>query len=161
MTPTQSLTSTELQHVHTASTQQGDWTITTQPVDTDNIVTASLAADATVPDGGYGLVIVAACSMLIFWASGTQYCWGVIQAALVVQGLSSPSTLAFAGSMSTCLVALLAIMNARLIRVFGARSVGLVGVGLMALGQILSGFATKSIGGLFITNGLIAGVGFR
>lgn len=166
MSATQTLTSpTELRSLPnnggpTSQQQQQDWTTTTEPApDVDNIVQASLAADATVPDGGYGWVVVAACSTLIFWAVGTQYCWGVIQAALVQRGLSSPSTLAFVGSISTCWVAVLAIANARLIRLFGARKVGLVGAGLMGLGQLLCGFATESVAGLFVTNGLVAGVG--
>lgn len=46
---------------------QPTWQASTQPADPDNVFEASRIADAAVPDGGYGWVIVAACSTLCFW----------------------------------------------------------------------------------------------
>ena len=135
-------------------------TSTYQPV-ADTIVEDSRIADESAPDGGYGWVIVAACSLLSFWFVGTTYSWGVLQAALVKSGLASASTLAFVGSLTVSCNASFAIVNARLIRAIGARNVAFLGVGLMGLGQILSGWALKSIGGLFVTEGLIMGYGVR
>jgi hypothetical protein len=71
------------------------------PSNPDTIIAASRLADSQVPDGGYGWVVIGACSVLAFWFIGTTYSWGVIQAALVAQKLSSPSTLSFVGSL-TC-----------------------------------------------------------
>lgn len=58
---------------------------------------ASASADDSVPDGGYGWVVVAGCATLTFWFGGTTYSWGVMQAALVNEGLADASTLAFVG----------------------------------------------------------------
>ena len=44
-----------------------DWQTTTAPSDVSNIVEASRIYDASVPDGGYGWVIVGVCSVLCFW----------------------------------------------------------------------------------------------
>jgi hypothetical protein len=85
----------------------------------------------------------------------------VLQAALVEQHLSVPSTLAFIGSLTATCISLLALVNARMIRVLGARNAGLIGVVLLGGGGILSGFSTGNVGGLFVTTGVIEGVGTR
>lgn len=81
--------------------------------------------------------------------------------ALVDSGLSSPSTLSFVGSLTSALVGFLALVNARLLRSLGARKMGLLGVGFLGGGAVLSGFCTESIGGLFVTSGAIMGIGTR
>ena len=122
----------------------------------------SVAPDASaVPDGGYGWVVVFACAVITWWFVGTTYSWGVIQTALVDQGLSGASTLSFVGSLTVAFIALLAIANARILTTIGARNAGLLGIGLLGLGEILGGFATKNIGALFATVGVVMGVGTR
>ncbi|VDC02725.1 unnamed protein product [Peniophora sp. CBMAI 1063] len=112
-----------------------------------------------VPDGGYGWVIVAACSVIMSFAIGLTYSWGVIQNSLTRQNLAPDGTLAFIGSTSTSLVAFAAFLNARIIRWIGTRNAALVSVAFLALGQILSSFSTKNVGGLFVTNGVCTGFG--
>lgn len=131
------------------------------PANPDTVIIASRLADAEVPDGGYGWVVILACSMLTFWSVGTTYCWGIMQAALVARKLSSPSTIAFVGSLTCAFISILALVNARVIKVIGARSSSLVGMGLLGLGEILSGFSTRSVGGLFCTAGVVMGLGCR
>ncbi|MCJ1396541.1 hypothetical protein MMC18_009432 [Xylographa bjoerkii] len=126
---------------------------------TDNVLLTSQAADSTVPDGGYGWAVVFGCSALTFWFVGTTYSWGIIQAALISQKLSSPSTLSFVGSLTAACISALALVNARVIRLLGARNTALLGICFLALGEILSGFSTHNIGGLFVTAGVIMGVG--
>lgn len=99
--------------------------------------------------------------MLTFWFVGTSYSWGVIQAALVKEKLSSPSTLSFVGSLTAAFIAILALVNARVIRKIGARNTALIGVLCLGGGGILSGFSTKNVGGLFVTTGVIMGIGCR
>ena len=131
------------------------------PAESDNVVQSSLVADSTAPDGNYGWVVVFGCSIIAFWFVGTSYSWGIIQAALVKQHLSSASTLSFVGSLAVSFNSTLAIINARVIRKLGARSMGLLGVALLGLGGILSGFLTDRLGGLFVTVGIIMGTGTR
>ncbi|KIY53295.1 MFS general substrate transporter [Fistulina hepatica ATCC 64428] len=113
----------------------------------------------SVPDGGYGWVIVAACSMIMFFSVGGTYSWGVIQARLAAENLAKNSTLAFIGSLSTSFVALGAIANGHVIRLLGTRNAAILGCFLLGFGQILSSFCTKSVPALFITYGLIDGLG--
>lgn len=133
----------------------------TAPVDTDNVVRASLLADDAVPDGGYGWAIVFGCAVLSWWFVGTSYSWGVIQASLVQSNLSTPSTLSFVGSVTVASIAVLALVNARVIRAIGARRTGLLGVLLLGSGEVLSGFTTHNVGGLFVTAGAVTGLGTR
>ncbi|KAJ6527092.1 monocarboxylate transporter [Mycena capillaripes] len=123
------------------------------PAPTHNI------SDSQVPDGGYGWAVVFGCAVLTWWFGGITYSWGIIQAALVKQGLSSTSTLAFVGSSTAACISGLGLINARVIRFLGARRTGLLGISLIGLGEILSGFSALNIGALFITSGVIVGVG--
>ena len=127
----------------------------------DNILHASQLADSTAPEGDYGWVIVVACCSISFWIVGTVYSWGVMQAALFKQGLSSPPTLSWIGSLSFACISFLALVNARVIRLLGARKTALLGVSMLALGEILSGFLTHHVGGLFVTTGVVSGIGTR
>lgn len=129
--------------------------------ESDTALQASLAADSTVPDGGYGWVVIFGCSVITWWFVGTTYSWGLLQASLIKQNLSSPSTLSFVGSLTVTCIAVLALVNARVIRALGARNTGLLGVSFGGMGEILSGFSTRNIGGLFVTTGVIMGIGTR
>ncbi|KAH8815582.1 putative monocarboxylate transporter [Xylogone sp. PMI_703] len=129
------------------------------PSHPDAIVQASLLLDSQVPDGGYGWVVLFALSIITFWFVGTTYCWGVIQADLVKEHVGSASTLSFVGSGACACISFLALVNGKVIRRIGARSAALLGVGLMGVGEVGSGFLTKSVGGLFVFSGGIMGVG--
>ncbi|CAI4217392.1 unnamed protein product [Parascedosporium putredinis] len=123
------------------------------------LLAASHAADLTVPDGGYGWVVVGACAVVVWWAIGTCYSWGVMQEALVADGLSSPAVLSFIGGLDAALISALAIINSRFIRGVGVRASCMLGVGLMGASEILSGFAVKNLGALFFTSGVLMGLG--
>ena len=139
-----------------------DWQASTaEPADPDDVIHASLLADAEVPDGGYGWVVVGGCAVVTFWFVGSTYSWGVIQKPLVDQGLAKASTLALVGSLCMAGVAIYAVLNASLIRAVGGRTVALMGMTLLSLGQLLSGFSTNSVAGLFVTTGIIMGIGCR
>ena len=90
-----------------------------------------------------------------------MYSWGVLQAALFQKGLSSPSTLSWIGSITFTCISIFAIINARLIQVLGARKTAFIGLFMLASGEILSGFMTDNTGGLFVTAGILPGIGLR
>lgn len=128
---------------------------------TDEILQASRLADSTVPDGGYDWVIVGSGAVMLWWALGTTYAWGVMQRALVEDGLSTPATLSFIGSLDAALMSALAIINSRLMRAIGMRNTAVLGVAVMGGSEILSSFAVKNLGALFFTSGVLMGTGVR
>ncbi|KAF5009601.1 hypothetical protein FDECE_4206 [Fusarium decemcellulare] len=125
---------------------------------TDEILKASRLADSAVPDGGYGWVIVGSGAVMLWWALGTTYAWGVMQRALVEDGLSTPATLSFIGSLNAALMSALAIVNSRLMRAIGMRRTAVLGVTVMGGSEILSSFAVKNLGALFFTSGVLMGL---
>lgn len=127
----------------------------------DNVLQASREADSTVPDGGYGWVVTLSCATLAWSFIGTTYCWGVFQDALVKEGVATPATLAFVGSMPSTVMAVLATISGRATKLLGARYSAMLGISLMALGQITSGFTVHEVKGLFVTAGLVVGIGMR
>ncbi|KAI0428553.1 major facilitator superfamily transporter [Xylaria sp. FL1042] len=126
----------------------------------DPVLEASRLADSDVPDGGYGWVVVASCAVLSWWTIGTSYSWGVIQGALVQEGLSTPAVLSFVGALGPTLLAAVAILNSRIMRMIGVRYTGMLGIFLIGLAEILASFAVNSVPGLFITEGALLGLGF-
>jgi hypothetical protein len=90
--------------VDSESVQQIQQTSDFDPAHADTVIAESRLADAAAPDGGYGWVIIGACSVLTFWFVGTSYSWGVIQAALVEENLSSPASLSFVGSLTAACI---------------------------------------------------------
>ncbi|KAH9171481.1 major facilitator superfamily domain-containing protein [Lactarius sanguifluus] len=84
------------------------------------------------PRGRYGWVVVLACSVISCHSSGQLQLHSSLWRPLI---------------------------NVRLIRWFGTRKACVLGCFFLGLGPLLNGFATKSYGGLFVTNGLILGFG--
>lgn len=133
------------------------------PVDADShdaIIQASLALDSECPDGGYGWIIVLSGAMLMWWASGTTYAWGVVQRKLVEENLAGPATLSFIGSLQASMPAWFAVLDAFVMRRWlGSRRLAMLGMFTMGMGAILASFCTTSIPGLFVTFGFLAGAG--
>ncbi|KAJ5509674.1 hypothetical protein N7527_011817 [Penicillium freii] len=132
----QDLNTTNLEE-RPARTIQND--LSTTPSETD-IMQQSLLADSQVPDGGEAWVVISGCAVVTWWFIGTSYCWGILQAALVKEGVSSSSTLAFVGSLATACISFLGILNARIIRKLGTRRSAMAGVFFLGLGEVLSGY---------------------
>lgn len=131
------------------------------PAEPLNIVEASRIADSTVPEGGYGWVVIAGCATLTWWYLGMTYSWGIMQSALVERGLSSASTLSFIGALCVTFNSILALAHARFIRLVGTRQAALVGISCLGGGTVLSGLCTENVGGLFFTSGVLTGLGTR
>ena len=124
-----------------------------------NDVPAS-AIDA-IPDGGYGWTVVFACSVVTFMINGWSGSWGVLQTAILqtqpIQG--STTSLSFVGSLSIAMCVCLGLASVRLSRMIGARYSMLLGVLMMGSGILASSFTVDHLGGLFVTAGILFGVG--
>ncbi|CRK22697.1 hypothetical protein BN1723_012734 [Verticillium longisporum] len=140
-------------------TRAGRLEDTTRLTDPDPALEASRLADSTVPDGGYGWVIVMACAVVAFWNIGISYCWGVYQGALVERGIGSPLVLSFCGSLSPALMSVVALFAAWAMRSLGTRKMALAGVAMNSVSQIGAGFVADSAVGLFFLPGILLGVG--
>lgn len=116
---------------------------------------------SAIPDGGYGWIIVLGCSMTTFCHNGIINCWGVLQAALLNSTLPtvSPSTLAYVGSLGLSGGALYGLVAVRLTRHIGCRLTILLGITLMGLSLLGASFCTANLAGLFVTYGVIGGLG--
>ena len=94
-----------------------------------------------------------------FFFGGLTYSWGIVQARLTQSRLANDSQLSFIGSTAITVISVAALINVPLIRWLGTRKACVLGCFFLGLGPLLNGFATRSYGGLFVTNGLILGFG--
>ena len=131
----------------------------TAPVNPDDSIEASRLVDAGAPDGGQGWVVLAASSVIAFWFVGTTYCWGVIQGKLVQDELASASTLSWVGSLAVACNAIFSVPSSKVLRSLGSKVTAFIAVSFLATGEILSGFTTQHVGGLFACWGVITGIG--
>ncbi|GIJ91408.1 hypothetical protein Asppvi_010373 [Aspergillus pseudoviridinutans] len=160
VTQTQPTTAVELSTWgHNIEERQRNPNFSAPELEADEVMRQSLIADSQVPDGGYGWILICACAVVTWWFVGASYTWGVMQAALVEKKGHSSSTLAFVGSLCPACISLLAVPNARVIRLIGSRATALLGIFLLGSGSILSGFVTDSVAGLFMTWGFVGGLG--
>jgi hypothetical protein len=125
----------------------------------NDVGAASPLADSTVPDGGSGWIIVLGCAIQTFLFYGITSSWGIFQAALIDQDLAGSATLSFVGSVSVTCATVMALAGARILRLLGSRTTSILGITFLATGQVLSGFTTNNIGGLFMTAGFVTGIG--
>lgn len=119
------------------------------------------SAVEAVPDGGYGWIVVLACSTVTFMMNGWSGSWGVFQTALfqTYPDYSSTTSLSFVGSLSIALAVAFGLVSVRLSRLIGARYSMLLGVLMMSFGIMLSSFTLHNLGGLYITAGVSFGLG--
>ncbi|KAF4986890.1 hypothetical protein FDECE_15712 [Fusarium decemcellulare] len=125
----------------------------------DPALEASRIADSTVPDGGYGWVVIMACAVVGWWVIGLSYVWGVYQRALIEKGVGSPLALSFCGSLSPALMASVGMLASRAMRSLGTRKLSFAGIIMMALSQIGASFVTDHLVGLFFLPGVPLGLG--
>jgi hypothetical protein len=157
---TSTITSIELQPRQTARFQPAIDNNDSQS-DIDPVLQASRINDSSVPDGGYGWVVVAGCAIVSWWQIGTPYSWGIIQGALAEEGVSSPAVLSFVGSLAVALISALATINTFVIQRLGSQKTCMMGITLISLSEFISSFTFKHVGALFATSGVMMGLGIR
>ena len=119
------------------------------------------SAVETIPDGGYGWMVVFGCSTVTFMINGWSGSWGILQTALfrTYPDRASTTSLSFVGSLSIALCVALGLACVRISRLIGARYSMLLGVLMMSFGILFSSFAVNDLGGLFVTAGVLTGLG--
>ena len=114
-----------------------------------------------IPDGGYGWIVVLACSVITFMFAGWSGSWGVMQTALFHQHPDQGSTtsLSFVGSLSIALTVALGLGCVRVSQWIGARYSMLLGILILGSGIFFSSFTVDNLCGLFVTAGVLVGLG--
>ncbi|BAE64413.1 unnamed protein product [Aspergillus oryzae] len=112
-----------------------------------------------VVDGWRGWIVVGAAACSLFVYLGIIYSWGVLQIQLLESTSSSLTTLTFVGSLATSFMVSISIPVGLIIRRWGYQRTALVGAVLMGLGEFLASWVTEYVGALFVTHGIIFGVG--
>lgn len=115
--------------------------------------------DNSIPDGGHGWVVLTGCTIVAFWSIGTAQSWGVYQSALLAADVSSSINLLFVGSLSTGIVSAFAILYSLLTRLVGPQKTGMAGILLMSLSGAIGSIVYTDIRALFMSYGIIMGVG--
>ena len=139
------------------NSQRSDVLDTNHDPDSEVPITAAEA----IPDGGYGWMVVFACSVVTFMINGRSGSWGVMQTAIYQQypGHESTVSLSFVGSLGIALAVAFGVISVRLSRMIGARYSMIFGVLLMSFGLMCSSFTVDNLGGLFVTSGVSFGLG--
>ncbi|SCN65734.1 unnamed protein product [Fusarium fujikuroi] len=120
------------------------------------VLNAAFVQETTVPDEGYGWTAVFGCAEITWWFVGTTYSWGVVQTALVEEGVSGAPTLRFVGSLTVSCIAILAVANARIVSGIGAQKLAFLGVTLLGGGEILAASGCSPQWGMcFMTESII------
>ena len=110
-------------------------------------------------DSWRGWVIVAASASSLFVFMGVIYSWGILQADLARKSHMSLTTLTFVGSLATSFMTSICIFVGKAVRKFGYRKTAIAGAVLLGLGEFASSWVTHNLGALFVTHGVIFGVG--
>lgn len=111
-------------------------------------------------DSWRGWVVVAASASSLFVFMGVIYSWGILQANLAHNNSNMPlTTLTFVGSLATSFMTSICVFVGKAVRKFGYRETAVAGAILLGLGEFASSWATHNLGALFVTHGVIFGVG--
>lgn len=115
--------------------------------------------DLSIPDGGYGWIVLTGCTVVSWWSIGTAQSYGVLQKGLLDEEVSTSVNLMFVGCLAAGVVTSCAILYARLMRAIGTRLTAMFGIFLMSLSGAISSVVYKNVGALFVSYGVLMGVG--
>lgn len=115
--------------------------------------------DLSIPDGGHGWIVLLGCTIVSWWSVGTAQSWGILQAALLEEEVSSSVNLMFVGCLSVGLICAGAMVFGKIMRTLGTRRTAMLGVLLMSISGAISSVVYKNVGALFAAYGVLMGLG--
>ena len=115
--------------------------------------------DLSTPDGGHGWIVLLGCTIVSWWSVGTAQSWGILQAALLEEEVSTSVNLMFVGCLSVGLVCAGAMLYGKIMRILGTRRTAMLGVLLMSISGAISSVVYKNVGALFAAYGVLMGLG--
>ncbi|GHJ86260.1 hypothetical protein NliqN6_2662 [Naganishia liquefaciens] len=140
-----------------ADSAREDWTA--EALEIEEPPTVSTRKEYTdYPEGGFGWVVVFCAFILCFQFLGVFYAWGVVQDALYKQGLAKSRILSVIGGLSAFWIGPGCLLASWMLKRLSHRMTALIGVIGMAVSLFLSGFATKSVGGMIFLQGFVFGL---
>ncbi|XP_059620166.1 uncharacterized protein LOC132264105 [Phlebotomus argentipes] len=129
--------------------------------DTDDSIASSgeQKRKPAIPDGGFGWVVVFASLMVSLISDGVSFSFGLIYTELLTYFRdSSPSKTAWVGSLFLAVPLLCGPIMSNLVDKYGCRKMTIIGGLISGLGFVLASVC-DSIEGLYLTFGIIAGLG--
>lgn len=114
---------------------------------------------ATQWDTNEGWPVALAGAATFFVYLGLIYSYGIVQLHLAKRQLASVPTLSFIGSVAAAISPLACTIVARIINRIGYRATAITGAFFLGLGEFTAGFSTKSVPAMFITQGVLFGIG--
>ncbi|XP_070493052.1 monocarboxylate transporter 14-like [Chironomus tepperi] len=112
----------------------------------------------TIPDGGYGWVIVFSSLMVSLIADGISFSFGLIYTELLNYFQEGPTKTAWIGSLFLAVPLMSGPVMSNLVDKYGCRKMTMLGGLVGCLGFTLSAFS-NSVEMLYLTFGIIAGLG--
>lgn len=115
--------------------------------------------EISIPDGGYGWVIVIAAFFVLVFVSGNILAFGVFYAVFIDEFNSNKASVAWVGSIGAAMMLALGAWSGSLADRYGNSRMITIGACLIAIGYGLASLSNE-LWHLYLTLGLITGVGY-
>ncbi|KAJ8957427.1 hypothetical protein NQ318_004907 [Aromia moschata] len=112
----------------------------------------------SIPDGGWGWLVVLACFYINMIADGVGFTFGLLYIEFLHEFEASKSATSWIGSLFIAIPLIAGPIGSALVDKYGCRSMTILGGIICTAGFILSIYV-KSIGFLYVTFGVIGGLG--
>ena len=124
----------------------------------ENSVSDSKNNKPKIPDGGWGWVVVVSSLVISMIADGVSFSFGLLYIEFLLEFEESKSTTAWIGSLFMAVPLLSGPIMSALVDRYGCRKMTIAGGIISGTGFVLSSYA-KSIGVMYLTFGVLAGLG--
>lgn len=127
--------------------------------DADSICSSKPPEQAPeIPDGGWGWVVVAASFLIATVADGLAFSYGLMHEKFVIYFKASEAKTSFIGSLFISVPLIAGPVMSALVDRYGCKKMTIVGGVASTIGLVAAAFC-NSVGELYVTYGLMAGLG--